>query len=74
MVARKIPELLALPGSAGHLHFNPVELVCAMKLRAARKPNLYDLARLIRNQGMRPEEVVSLRKEDIYLGRGRLLG
>jgi integrase len=40
--------------------------------RASRNRNLYDLARLIRNQGMRPEEVLSLRKEDIDLERGQL--
>jgi integrase len=40
--------------------------------RASRNRNLYDLARLIRNQGMRPEEVMSLRKEDIDLERGQL--
>ena len=40
--------------------------------RAARNQNLYDLSRLIRNQGMRPEEVISLRKADIDLDRGQL--
>jgi integrase len=40
--------------------------------RASRNRNLYDLARQIRNQGMRPEEVMSLRKEDIDLERGQL--
>lgn len=40
--------------------------------RAAKNPNLYDLARLMRNQGMRPEEVLSLRKQDIDLDRGQL--
>jgi integrase len=37
--------------------------------RAARNRNLYDLTLIIRNQGMRPEEVFSLRKEDIDLER-----
>jgi integrase len=41
-------------------------------LRAARNQNLYDLAQLMRNQGMRPEEVLSLRKQDIDLERGQL--
>jgi integrase len=40
--------------------------------RAVRNRNLHDLARLIYNQGMRPEEVLSLRKEDIDLERGQL--
>jgi integrase len=41
-------------------------------LRAAKNQNLYDLAQLMRNQGMRPEEVLSLRKQDIDLERGQL--
>jgi integrase len=40
--------------------------------RAAKNQNLYDLTRLMRNQGMRPEEVISLRKEDVDLERGQL--
>jgi integrase len=40
--------------------------------RAAKNENLYDLARLMRNQGMRPEEVASIRKEDVDLERGQL--
>ena len=40
--------------------------------RAAKNRNLYDISRLIRNQGMRPEEVVSLRKADVDLERGQL--
>jgi len=41
-------------------------------LRAARNQNLSDLARLMRNQGMRPEEVVSISKADVHLERGQL--
>jgi integrase len=41
-------------------------------LRAAKHPQLWDVARLIRNQGMRPEEVVSLRRTDVDLERGVL--
>ena len=41
-------------------------------LRAAKNKNLWDLARLMRNQGMRPEEVLSLGKADIDLERGQL--
>jgi integrase len=41
-------------------------------LRVARNKNVWDLARLMRNQGMRPEEVVSLRKEDVDIERGQL--
>ena len=40
--------------------------------RAAKNRNLFDLARLIRNQGMRPEEVISLRKADIDLDHSQL--
>jgi integrase len=40
--------------------------------RAVKNQNLYDLARLMRNQGMRPDEVTSLRKEDVDLERGEL--
>lgn len=40
--------------------------------REAKNRNLYDLSRLIRNQGMRPDEVVSLRKTDVDLERGQL--
>jgi integrase len=40
--------------------------------RAAKNQNLYDLAQLMRNQGMRPEEVLSLRKQDVDLERGQL--
>lgn len=40
--------------------------------RAAKNKNLYDLALLIRNQGMRPEEVLSLRTDDVDLERGRV--
>ncbi len=40
--------------------------------RAARNKNLCDLARLMRNQGMRPDEVLSLRKADIDLELGQL--
>jgi integrase len=40
--------------------------------RAVRNQNLYDLARLMRNQGMRPDEVTSLRQQDVDLERGQL--
>jgi integrase len=40
--------------------------------RAAKNQNLNDLARLMRSQGMRPEEVVSIRKQDVDLERGQL--
>lgn len=39
---------------------------------AKRYPNLYDVARLILLQGMRPEEVMTLRQEDVDFGKGRL--
>ena len=39
---------------------------------AERYPNLHDVARLILNQGMRPEEALSLTKADVDLDRGQL--
>lgn len=41
-------------------------------VRAAKQGDLNDLGRLILNQGMRPEEVTSLRKSDVDLDRGQL--
>jgi integrase len=41
-------------------------------LRAAKHADLRDLGRLILNQGMRPDEVVCLRKLDVDLDRGQL--
>jgi integrase len=38
--------------------------------RAQKYPNLHDVGRLMVNQGMRPEEVTDLAKEDIDLDRG----
>ena len=40
--------------------------------RAAMMPDLHDVGRLILNLGMRPDEVVSLRKDDVDLERGQL--
>lgn len=40
--------------------------------RARRFPNLYDVGRLMINQGMRPDEVVSLAKSDIDLRAGTI--
>lgn len=40
--------------------------------RAASNRDLHDAAKLILLQGMRPEEVVSLRKDDVELERGQL--
>jgi integrase len=39
---------------------------------AAKHPDLYDLGRLMINQGMRPEEVLSLPKFDVHLERGQV--
>jgi integrase len=39
---------------------------------AARHRDLYELGRLMINQGMRPEEVVSLSKFDVKLERGQV--
>jgi len=39
---------------------------------AAKHRDLYDLGRLMLNQGMRPEEVVALRKLDVDLELGQL--
>ncbi len=41
-------------------------------LRAAKKQDLYDLAQLVLNQGMRPDEVLGLRRDDIDIERGQL--
>jgi integrase len=40
--------------------------------RAAKYPDLHDVARLILNQGMRPEEVTGLAKTDVDLDRGQV--
>jgi len=40
--------------------------------RATKYPNLHDLGRLILNQGMRPDEAISLRKADVDLERGQI--
>lgn len=40
--------------------------------RASKNHNLYDLARIMLNQGMRPEEVLALRKGDVDLENGKL--
>jgi integrase len=40
--------------------------------RATKRPNLHDVAKLILLQGMRPEEVLRLRPEDVDLERGTL--
>jgi integrase len=40
--------------------------------RAKRFPDLHDVGRLMINQGMRPEEVTALAKEDIDLQRGTI--
>jgi integrase len=39
---------------------------------AIKTRDLYDLGRLMLNQGMRPEEALALRKLDVNLGRGQL--
>ena len=41
-------------------------------LRAAKHQDLYDLGRIILNQGMRPDEVTCLRKAEVDLDRGQL--
>lgn len=40
--------------------------------RAKRFPDLHDVGRLMVNQGMRPEEVIALAKEDIDLATGTI--
>ena len=40
--------------------------------RASKHRDLHDLGRLILNQGMRPDEVMCLRRDDIDLERGQL--
>jgi integrase len=41
-------------------------------LRAVKHKDLHDLGRLILNQGIRPDEVTCLRKEDVDLERGQV--
>jgi integrase len=41
-------------------------------LRVAKNKNVWDLARLMRNQGMRPKEALSLGKAELDLERGQL--
>lgn len=46
----------------------------ALYFHAARRfPALYDLGRLMLNQGCRPEEVLELQAEDIDMERGRMM-
>ena len=40
--------------------------------RAAKRKDLYDLGRLMLNQGARPEELTSLRKVDVDMDRGEI--
>lgn len=40
--------------------------------RAAKWPDLHDVGRLMLNQGMRPEEVTSLRKADVDMDHGQV--
>jgi len=40
--------------------------------RASKHADLHDLGRLILNQGMRPDEVICLRREDVDLDRGQV--
>lgn len=40
--------------------------------RAAKWPDLHDVGRLMLNQGMRPEEVTSLRKTDVDMDHGQV--
>jgi site-specific recombinase XerD len=39
---------------------------------AERFPNLYDLARLMRNQGCRPDELMCLRQNDVDIHKGQV--
>jgi integrase len=64
----KIPS----DGDAIRIHVITLEEEREYFARAAKNMNLYDLARLLRNQGMRPEEVISLRRTDIDFDRGQL--
>lgn len=64
----KIPS----DGDAVRIHVITPEEEHEYFSRAAKNQNLYDLALLMRNQGMRPEEILSLRKSDIDLQRGVL--
>jgi integrase len=67
---------VAIPSDAGavRIHVISAEEESEYFKRAAKLKNqaLWDVARLIRNQGMRPEEVTTLRKDDIDLGQAQL--
>jgi integrase len=39
---------------------------------ASQSPNLYDVGRLILNQGCRPEEIMALKQADVDLGAGQM--
>jgi integrase len=64
---------IPLDGYAVRIHVITLEEEREYFNRAAKNRNLYDLARLIRNQGMRPGEVLSPRKDDIDLVHGWLI-
>ena len=57
---------------AVRIHVITVEEEKHYFLRATKHKDLYDLGRLILNQGMRPDEVAGIRKEDVDLERGQL--
>lgn len=73
--ARENPvRKVAIPSDAGALRIHVVtpDEEKQYFLRAAKNQNLHDLAQLILNQGMRPDEVLNLRREDVDLERGQL--
>jgi integrase len=61
-----------IPSDAEAVRIHPltVEEESEYFRRAAQHQDLHDLGRLMINQGMRPEEVTSLAKVDLDLGRG----
>jgi len=65
---------VAVPSDADavRIHVITVEEEKQYFLRAIKHKDLYDLGRLILNQGMRPDEVTRIRKEDVDLERGQL--
>lgn len=65
---------VAIPSDADavRMHVLTVEEEFVYFEAAKRHPSLHDCAKLILLQGMRPEEVLSLRQDDVDLERGRI--
>jgi len=67
-------ENVSIPPEADaiRIHVLTAEEETAYFNRAAKHSGLYDLGRLMLNQGLRPDEAIRLRKDDVDLDRGQL--